>query len=264
MKLSIITINKDNAEGLQKTLDSVACQTWHDFEHIIVDGASADSSVDIIRNYAADVHPYPVKWLSEPDTGIYNAMNKGIRMANGEYCLFLNSGDYLYNFNVLNEVFSIPFTEDIVTTDFMASTGDFGDMPNSVDIVRMWTTTIAHQSTFHKSTLLSSKGYNENFKYVSDWIFLFEQLIFNGASYRKLDIILNECQPGSSYDTSAIPIERKKYLTQKFPNEIYCAIDNYVKIKNSTEYYEYLQIRKNRLLRKIFKICISIHEYFCR
>ena len=124
MKLSIITINKDNAEGLQKTLDSVACQTWHDFEHIIVDGASADSSVDIIRNYAADVHSYPVKWLSEPDTGIYNAMNKGIRLANGEYCLFLNSGDYLYNFNVLNEVFSITFTEDIVTTDFMASTGE--------------------------------------------------------------------------------------------------------------------------------------------
>lgn len=264
MKLSIITINKDNAEGLQKTLDSVACQVWHDFEHIIVDGASKDCSVNIIRNYEADAHPYPVKWLSEPDSGIYNAMNKGIRMANGEYLLFLNSGDFLYNNTALNDVFSITFTEDIVTTDFIASTGELGDMPDSVDIIRMWTTTIAHQSTFHKSTLFKSKGYNENYNYVSDWIFLFEQLILKGASYRKLDVLLNGCQPGSCYDTSAIPNERNKYLTQKFPNEIYCAIDNYVKIKNSTEYYEYLQIRKNKYLRKIFKICISIHEYLCR
>lgn len=132
MLLSIITINYNNAEGLRKTLASVASQTYPHIEHIIVDGGSTDGSVEIIREYAdnqckvenvkrkctenseADDHassphrliapsphhliassPHRLKWVSEKDTGIYNAMNKGIRMATGEYCQFLNSGDML-------------------------------------------------------------------------------------------------------------------------------------------------------------------------
>ena len=138
MKLSIITINYNNAEGLRKTLASVAAQTYANIEHIIVDGGSTDGSVDIIREYAdnqvkgkdhpmmqassgtplrlevkgeensiADINastPYTlhhtpsvhvVRWISEPDKGIYNAMNKGIRMATGEYIEILNSGDIL-------------------------------------------------------------------------------------------------------------------------------------------------------------------------
>ena len=125
MKLSIITINYNNAEGLRKTLASVASQTYADIEHIIVDGGSTDGSVEIIREYAdnqakgerleakgtenskADtpastlytLHLTPsahiVRWISEPDKGIYNAMNKGIRMATGEYIEILNSGDIL-------------------------------------------------------------------------------------------------------------------------------------------------------------------------
>lgn len=125
MKLSIITINYNNAEGLRKTLASVASQTYANIEHIIVDGGSTDGSVEIIREYAdnqakgerlkvigeenskADtpastlytLHLTPsahiVRWISEPDNGIYNAMNKGIRMATGEYIQILNSGDIL-------------------------------------------------------------------------------------------------------------------------------------------------------------------------
>lgn len=130
MKLSIITINYNNAEGLRKTLASVAAQTYADIEHIIVDGGSTDGSVEIIREYAdnqvrgerlevkgeensiADINastPYTlhhtpsahvVRWISEPDKGIYNAMNKGIRMATGEYIEILNSGDILFDSQV--------------------------------------------------------------------------------------------------------------------------------------------------------------------
>ena len=102
MNLSIITINYNNAEGLRKTLASVASQTYPHIEHIIVDGGSTDNSVEVIREYESTLalSPYRLiasrlKWLSEKDTGIYNAMNKGIRMATGEYCQFLNSGDML-------------------------------------------------------------------------------------------------------------------------------------------------------------------------
>lgn len=92
MILSIITINYNNAEGLKKTLASVAAQSVTEFEHVVVDGASTDGSADIIREYAASAS-YPVRWVSEPDKGIYNAMNKGLLMASGEYVQVLNSGD---------------------------------------------------------------------------------------------------------------------------------------------------------------------------
>ena len=101
MKLSIITINYNNAEGLRKTLASVASQTYADIEHVIVDGGSTDGSVEVIREYeqslASRLSPLAsnLKWISEPDKGIYNAMNKGIRMATGEYIQILNSGDIL-------------------------------------------------------------------------------------------------------------------------------------------------------------------------
>ena len=126
MKLSIITINYNNAEGLRKTLASVASQTYADIEHVIVDGGSTDGSVEIIREYAdneairlqgytairqekngkaddalpnrpiaSSPHRHEIRWISEPDKGIYNAMNKGIRMATGEYIEVLNSGDIL-------------------------------------------------------------------------------------------------------------------------------------------------------------------------
>ena len=90
MKLSIITINYNNAEGLRKTLASVAAQTYADIEHIIVDGGSTDNSVEVIREYeqtlASSLSPlaFRLKWLSEPDKGIYNAMNKGLEIALGK------------------------------------------------------------------------------------------------------------------------------------------------------------------------------------
>ena len=120
LKLSIITINYNNAAGLKKTLDSVASQTCTDFEHIIVDGASTDGSVDIIREYentlASCLSPLAsrLKWLSESDTGVYNAMNKGIKLAKGEYLLFLNSGDYLVEESVLDKVFANDCVADIL------------------------------------------------------------------------------------------------------------------------------------------------------
>ena len=101
MKFSIITINYNNCEGLRRTIESVVNQTCHDFEYIIIDGGSTDGSVDVIKQYADQID----YWVSEPDKGIYNAMNKGVAVAKGEYCLFLNSGDSLHNNSALAKVF---------------------------------------------------------------------------------------------------------------------------------------------------------------
>ena len=97
MQLSIITINYNDAEGLRKTLASVAAQTYAKIQHVVVDGNSSDTSKDIIIDYAENTknHNHEILWVSEPDKGIYNAMNKGIKMATGDYIQILNSGDLL-------------------------------------------------------------------------------------------------------------------------------------------------------------------------
>lgn len=108
MKLSIITINYNNAEGLRKTLASVAAQTYRNIEHIIIDGGSTDGSVDIIREYeniikrsvTINQSTIQVKWLSEPDKGIYNAMNKGIEIALGKRIV---NADHTTSSNSLND-----------------------------------------------------------------------------------------------------------------------------------------------------------------
>jgi len=97
MKLSIITINYNDKEGLRKTIESVLSQTWTDYEYLIIDGGSADGSLDVIREYEDKI----TYWISEKDNGIYNAMNKGIVKSKGAYLQFLNSGDYLVD----NKVF---------------------------------------------------------------------------------------------------------------------------------------------------------------
>ena len=98
MKISIITINWNNNEGLKRTLESVVSQTSREYEYIVVDGASTDGSVETIVRYA---NHSILRWVSEPDGGIYNAMNKGIRMATGEYVMMLNSGDWFVGEGVL-------------------------------------------------------------------------------------------------------------------------------------------------------------------
>ena len=110
MKFSIITVNYNNKEGLRKTIESVIHQTFNDYEYIIIDGGSTDGSVDIIKEYNDKIS----YWISEKDKGIYNAMNKGIRVSTGDYLLFLNSGDHLSENNVLEKVF--PYLDG---TDFV-------------------------------------------------------------------------------------------------------------------------------------------------
>ena len=91
-KISIITINYNNFEGLKKTIKSVINQTWKDYEYIVIDGGSNDGSVEYLKSLDNTIN----FWVSEADNGVYHAMNKGINKANGEYLLFLNSGDHFF------------------------------------------------------------------------------------------------------------------------------------------------------------------------
>jgi glycosyltransferase involved in cell wall biosynthesis len=191
-KLTIITINRNNAEGLKKTIGSVLLQSYNAVEFIIVDGASTDESLDVILQYK-DIKHY--SWISEPDSGVYEAMNKGIRAANGEYLLFLNSGDFLVDSKVLHDVFSVNHHADILCGRCQVSRNGItvwtSNPPNNITFGTLYYDGLSHQSTFIKRSLFYSLGmYREDYKYNSDIDFWYRSIILNGASTEKLDVLI--------------------------------------------------------------------------
>ena len=177
--LSLITINYNNREGLKKTIESVAAQTFKDFEWIVIDGGSTDGSRELLEQYA-DHFAY---WVSEPDQGIYNAMNKGIDHAQGEYLQFLNSGDWLNAPTTLQEFFATPLDGDIVYGDQDYYEGnrlaESRKHPEVLSLKYLYEWSLGHSSSFIKRELLAETHYNENYRIVSDWEFFLKKALEN-------------------------------------------------------------------------------------
>lgn len=199
--LSVITINRNNGVGLEKTMQSVLSQTCDDFEYIVVDGDSTDGSADLIRRYS-DVFGVRIKWVSEPDTGIYNAMNKGIRMASGTYLEFLNSGDCLVSKDVLDRVFGVLVTmenpailygnmlKDMPGGKILRDTGLAGRQMTFLDFYKG---TLNHSPAFIRRDLFDKYGfYDESLRIVSDWKWFLQAIIFGGERpvYADIDVSL--------------------------------------------------------------------------
>ncbi len=167
MTLSIITINYNNRDGLQKTIDSVLAQTWTDFEWIVIDGGSTDGSRELIEQYQENF----AYWCSEPDKGVYNAMNKGIAKAKGEYLNFMNSGDTYYEAETLQKVFSEKRTADILYGDcVMDNKGEKSIIhyPDEMEFFYLYEKMICHQAMFLRHSLLKSNGYDESLRICAD------------------------------------------------------------------------------------------------
>ena len=187
MKYSIITINYNNRDGLERTIQSVINQTCQDFEYIIIDGGSTDGSVDVIKKYADRID----YWVSEPDKGIYNAMNKGILQAHGEYLNFMNSGDCFYNDEVLENIYTL-LDSDIVIGKYHKTNEPvpWGFLYDDVSLLDLYVGTFCHQATFIKNDLFINSMYDETYKIISDWKFFVEKLIFENASFRNTEIVI--------------------------------------------------------------------------
>jgi glycosyltransferase involved in cell wall biosynthesis len=255
MKLSIITVNLNNKDGLEDTIKSVINQSYKDFEFLIFDGGSSDGSVEVIHKYS----PFIKFWISELDSGIYNAMNKGIIQSEGEYLLFLNSGDILINTYILSEVFKQNFTEDIISGKVNTYSKQKNKVicylgPGSADLTlsELLRVSLNHQATFIKRKLLIELGmYDESYRIISDWIFLLKSIIFKNASYLFLDKIIAKLQPdGISMNETNLHIEREKALKDMIPVRIYKDYSNldiygYKKVRgNKLTWYLYLIVRK--------------------
>jgi glycosyltransferase involved in cell wall biosynthesis len=181
MKLSVITINRNNKKGLEKTLKSIYpldSNISDQVEHIIIDGDSTDGSVELIREYSTK---YGLTWTSEKDSGIFNAMNKGLDKIMGEFVIFMNSGDVFCE-NILG---SSLFTEldgnDVVYGNIYVNQGarlTHVNQTDELDFLYMIGKTICHQSVFMKSSLCKKYKFVENiqFSLMGDWIQLFDML----------------------------------------------------------------------------------------
>ena len=212
MKISIITINRNNADGLKQTLISVAEQTATDFEHIVIDGASTDHSVDVIKQFTHFAYS-----VSEPDTGIFEAMNKGIIQAKGDYCLFLNSGDYLENPNIISTMLPHLNGEDIIYGNMINKTLK-GEMqrityPCEITLNRFVLASIPHPASFIKTSLLKQLGlYRTDFRIVSDWAFFLEAIFKHGASYKHVPVFVTVFPLGGM---STNPLCKKTELEER-------------------------------------------------
>ncbi len=181
---SIITVCLNNEQGLANTSQSIQTQTYKNFEWIVIDGASQDNSLAIAQKNAALTH-----LISEPDDGIYHAMNKGIALAQGEYCLFLNSGDWLYDDTVLAEA-ATQLKGDLVAGWLTVIYPEkFNKTPKlrrlDLQDVRkkfLYHRTLHHQATFIKRELFDKHGgYDQGYKIYGDWDF-FLRVINRGVS----------------------------------------------------------------------------------
>lgn len=207
--ISIITINLNNKDGLKKTIESVINQTYFDkVEYIIIDGGSTDGSIEIIEKYKDKLAYY----ISEKDNGIYNAMNKGISASTSDYLLFLNSGDYLKENNVLERTFPYLEYDFVYGNEWKVNERYKGPYeakyPDKLDESFFRRTSLPHQSTFIKAELLKEKPYSEDFKIISDWKFFIEAFR-SGKTYKHMPFIV------SVYDCSGFSCQHLDLMQQE-------------------------------------------------
>ncbi len=261
-KVSIITINRNNSSGLVKTIESVVNQTFTGFEYLIIDGGSTDDSVEVIKKYGSRIS----YWISEPDNGIYNAMNKGILKAQGEYLLFLNSGDTLAATDVLRNIVDLHLTEDLIYGNLIIS--DNGKkavhkFPDKVDYSYLFSETIGHPNSFIKRDLFQRIGlYNENLKIVSDWEFFLKAIVIYKTTYRHVDVPVSvfSLDGASSLSTNSekIRIERNLVLHTLF-SRFNTDFHNYPSLFESKVADIYNFLSKNKVLYSMMKRVIKLY-----
>ena len=242
MILTIITINRNNAPGLEKTIQSVLNQTSTNFEFVVVDGASTDGSVEVIRRLEGQFGKR-LKWVSEPDSGIYNAMNKGIGMAGGEYIQILNSGDCLAANDVVERMLAVlnsnschsERSEESDARPTILYGNMLKDMPNGkvirdksfagkdITFLGFYTGTLNHSPAYIKRSLFDKYGlYDESLKIVSDWKWYLQAIILGEEKpvYTDLDVTLFDMNGISETNEALSKKERQMVLTQLFPDTI--------------------------------------------
>ena len=250
-KLSIITINYNNLAGLEKTIASVVQQTYSNFEYIMIDGGSTDGGCEFLENNK-EKFSYVV---SEPDNGIYNAMNKGIKASNGEYLLFLNSGDVLNGETALNDFINNPlFSGDIIYGDYQFEKGNkvYPDILTPLFFIK---SSLPHQSTFFKRTVFDTMGfYDEKYEFSADREFFIKCLLSNEIKFSHIEYFLTIFDlSGFSNNPNYLKkrkIEHKLLFTENY-HIFFEDYKNYIKLEKE------VKLLKRKTIKGILKRIVN-------
>lgn len=260
MKVSVITINYNNRDGLKRTLESVRLQSNHDFEYIVIDGGSTDGSRELIEEYE-DIITISV---SEPDGGIYNAMNKGVAKATGDYCLFLNSGDILHDDKVFSRIAGEKGDADIIFGQVINVQPDGQRRlyvpSDEMTLLLIIQTGIHHAGSFISTELMRKHPYDESLRICSDRKFFIESLVIDNCSYRNLDFPVCDFELGGISFTN--PEESKKecrkIMDELFPPRLVADYDKTnVRIQQTTS-----RLVKSR--HKIISMVCSLDDFILK
>lgn len=206
--ITIVTINLNNKDGLKKTIESVVNQTFFNkIEYVIIDGGSTDGSVDVIKEYDDKI----TYWCSEPDGGIFPAMNKSIEHINGDYVLYLNSGDILNKNNVIERVYGELDKDIVYGNEYKVNNKRIlARFPDNLNENFFKKSALPHQSTFIRAELLKERGYSEKWKVLGDWSWLRERIMVDKVSYKHLNF------PISDYDLNGFStINQKLFFAER-------------------------------------------------
>ncbi len=271
-KITVVTVNYNDTEGLKKTMNSVLQQTSNEFEYIVIDGNSTDGSKEVLQSF----NDPKLNAVSEPDSGIYNAMNKGIKLAKGEYILFLNSGDFLVSEDVLEKYIpKINNKISFIGFNLLLDTKNdrkLREHPEKISFSYLVSNTLSHPSTLIKRTMFEKYGlYNENNKIISDWEFYFITIGLHGESFQMIPEVLTVFDmngiSSKSENLSLVKKEREKVLKNNLKSVYNSELDTFIfsHFKNPTKRIKYLmKIEKSSYLRKLTTFILSLISFFVK
>ena len=211
-KITIVTISFNAQSTIEDTIKSVVNQTYSNIEYIIIDGYSKDNTVEIIKKYYEKVSC----WVSEPDKGIYAAMNKGIMKATGDWILFMNSGDTFAHNNIIKKIFTNPFPEYIYVLygAYQTKNGNIISNPIPPRPIRnlMYEMAFCHQSCFVKTSIMKENLFNINYKIAADYNFFRSLYMKYGTNiFQAIDISVSFFDISDSLSQSNVNLLRREY-----------------------------------------------------
>ncbi len=222
IKLSIVTINLNNSVGLEKTIKSVAAQTYAGIEYIVIDGNSTDSSISVIESLSAHIS----YWVSEKDSGLYDAMNKGLKQASGEYVFFLNSADTLWSPTTIGELLNQANGEDIIYGNISCKVGNKIKELKSNPFIQFYKQyqhdLPPHPAMLIKRNLINSfGGFDTNYKIIADVVVIAKMFSYPSTTYKYVDANVTCFDmmgvSSSKQNQQSIYLERKRFITECFP-----------------------------------------------
>jgi putative colanic acid biosynthesis glycosyltransferase len=211
--VTVVTVVLNDAVGLQKTIASVTSQTYDNIEFILIDGGSSDATLEVIRGCQDRID----FWISEPDRGIYDAMNKGVASATGDWVIFLNAGDCFYRPDTVAAVFRMNCLDaDFIYGDTFFLGGDFHGVVKAWDFSQLWKTMVfTHQSLFTKASLLKTRKFDTSFRICADYDIIFSSYM-EGRKFVYADMVIATFDPGYSDVNRALMAIEKWRVVRRY------------------------------------------------